>query len=65
MVSLERIPGSVYRVTTGTAPLETVANEQRRLPVDFVNEAGNGLTQAFVDYAMPLIGEPLPDLVRL
>jgi ATP-dependent phosphofructokinase / diphosphate-dependent phosphofructokinase len=65
MVSLERGAGSKYTIATGTAPLETVANEQRRLPAAFVNEDGNGLTQAFVDYATPLIGEPLPEMVRL
>ncbi len=65
MVSLQRVGGTTYRVTTGTAPLETVANEQRRLPEDFINAEGNGLTAAFVDYATPLIGEPLPDLARL
>jgi 6-phosphofructokinase 1 len=65
MVSLQRDEGPAYRVTTGTAALETVANEQQRLPAHFVNGQGNGLTDAFVDYATPLIGEPLPDLVEL
>jgi 6-phosphofructokinase 1 len=65
MVSLEREAGSSYRVTTSTTPLAVVANEQRRLPDEFVNEAGNGLTSAFVEYATPLIGEPLPKFVRL
>jgi 6-phosphofructokinase 1 len=65
MVSLEREAGRTYRVTTGTTPLDVVANEQRRLPDAFINETGNGLTPAFVDYATPLIGEPLPEFVRL
>jgi len=65
MVSLERDRASTYRVTTGTVPLATVANEQRRLPKEFVNAEGNGLTRAFVNYATPLIGEPLPEFVRL
>jgi 6-phosphofructokinase 1 len=65
MVSLERERGATYTVTTGTVPLEKVANEQRLLPDHFVNKEGNGLSDAFVAYATPLIGEPLPDLVRL
>jgi 6-phosphofructokinase 1 len=65
MVSLEREGGPAYRVRTGTVPLAKVANEQRRLPDDFINTNGNGLTPAFVTYATPLIGEPLPDFVRL
>jgi ATP-dependent phosphofructokinase / diphosphate-dependent phosphofructokinase len=65
MVSLDREAGEGYRVTTGTVPLQVVANQQRRLPDAFINEAGNGLTNAFVDYATPLIGEPLPDFFSL
>src|SRR5262249_43552586 len=44
MVSLERAEGRTYRAATGTTPLETVANEQRRLPREYVNADGNGLT---------------------
>jgi 6-phosphofructokinase 1 len=62
MVTLERGPN--YVITTGQAPLERVANEQRRLPDEFVNADGNGLTDAFLAYARPLIGE-LPELLRL
>jgi 6-phosphofructokinase 1 len=65
MVTLEREDTLTYQVATGTAPLTRVANEQRGLPAEFVNPDGNGLTSAFVTYATPLIGEPLPDLVRL
>jgi ATP-dependent phosphofructokinase / diphosphate-dependent phosphofructokinase len=50
---------------TGTVALETVANEQRRLPPEFINADGNGLTQAFTEYALPLLGEPLPRLAAL
>jgi 6-phosphofructokinase 1 len=65
MVSLEREAGGAYRVTTGATPLAVVANEQRHVPAEFVSETGNGLTQAFVDYATPLIGEPLPEFLSL
>jgi 6-phosphofructokinase 1 len=52
-------------VHTGTVPLELVANQQKRLPDAFIAEAGNAMTEAFVAYATPLIGEPLPNFVRL
>jgi 6-phosphofructokinase 1 len=65
MVSLEREDGPVYRVHTGTTPLEVVANQQKRLPDAFIKVSGTGMTDAFVDYARPLIGEPLPDFLRL
>ena len=65
MVTLEREPGPGYRVSTGTVGLDVVANQQRRLPDDFVNPDGNGLTEAFETYARPLLGEPLPLFQRL
>lgn len=65
MVTLERLAGPEYAVHTGTAPLELVANQQKRLPAAFIAETGNGMTQAFVDYATPLIGEPLPEFQHL
>lgn len=65
MVTLDRAVGEGYAVRTGTTSLEVVANQQKRLPPEFIAPAGNGLTAAFVDYARPLIGESLPDFVRL
>ena len=65
MVTLEREPGQTYAVSTGTVALEVVANQQRRLPDEFVNADGNGLTEAFEAYARPLLGDPLPSFVRL
>lgn len=65
MVTLERAPGEAYRISTGTVSLAVVANQQRTLPDAFINEASNGLTDAFVRYAAPLIGEPLPSFQRL
>ena len=65
MVSLERVSSSPYAVKTGTVALDVVANNQRRLPQDFINEHGNGLSDEFVAYATPLIGEPLPEFQHL
>jgi ATP-dependent phosphofructokinase / diphosphate-dependent phosphofructokinase len=65
MVSLERTSNDPYQVTTGTTPLDVVANQQKRLPPEFINDQGHGLTDAFTAYAAPLIGEPLPELFRL
>ena len=61
MVTLERQAGPGYSVRTGTTPLEIVANQQKRLPDEFIAPSGTGMTDAFVAYATPLIGEPLPN----
>jgi 6-phosphofructokinase 1 len=65
MVAFEREPTRDYRVRLGTTPLEVVANQQRLLPAAFVDADGAGMTDAFVAYATPLIGAPLPEFQRL
>lgn len=48
-----------YAATTAEVPLSSVANIEKKVPIDWINEAGNGVTQSFIDYALPLIqGEP-------
>ncbi len=35
--------------------LSVVANTEKKVPREWINEKGNGMNQAFIDYAMPLI----------
>ncbi|HEU5370710.1 MAG TPA: 6-phosphofructokinase [Ktedonobacterales bacterium] len=65
MVTLVRQPGPDYACETGLADLEAIANAQKLLPDDFLDAAGTGVTQAFYNYALPLIGEALPKHTRL
>ena len=65
MITLVRQPGKVYACTTGLATLLDAANKEKKLPDHFINSEGNGLTQAFSDYASPLIGGQLPRYARL
>jgi 6-phosphofructokinase 1 len=65
MITLVRESNSPYRVTTGLAPLEEVANAERPVPPEFINQRGNFVTERFLAYARPLIGGPLPPYVRL
>ena len=62
MVSLHRNAGSTYSVSYGTVPLSEVAHQERRLPDEFIGESGVDITPAFIQYAEPLIGGPLPPL---
>jgi 6-phosphofructokinase 1 len=63
MVTLEctRKP---YTFTTGLVPLSAVAFKERTLPSEFRNAAGNNVTEAYLAYARPLIGDihPYPQL---
>ena len=62
MVSLERAPG--YRITTGLTPLGEIAGAERGFPLEWIAASGHDVTDAFLDYARPLIGpvEPRPRL---
>ncbi len=60
MVNLIREPGPEYRVRTGLVALEKVANRERHLPPEFMAPPEEGVTEAFLAYARPLIGPPLP-----
>jgi 6-phosphofructokinase 1 len=66
MVTLVRAPGERYCCTTGLAPLAAVANRSRPMPPEFIGpDAADAVTPAFVAYAEPLLGGPLPNFVRL
>ena len=47
--------GSDYRCTTGLAELEDVANGEKMLPAEFIGSDGISVTDAFRDYARPLL----------
>ncbi|NLL39680.1 MAG: 6-phosphofructokinase [Clostridiales bacterium] len=60
MVAFERetINGE-YKCKTKLIPLEDVANIEKKVPLDWINPEGNGVTNEFIDYVLPLIqGEP-------
>jgi 6-phosphofructokinase 1 len=65
LVTLIREPGDSYRCSTGLVPLAKVAKALKTLPDEYINLEGNFVTEAFLEYARPLIGEPLPTYVRL
>ena len=45
----------VYSCKTKLFNLSEVANFEKKVPLEWINEAGNGVTQEFIDYALPLI----------
>lgn len=59
MVTLVRQTEPVYHCTAGLIDLALVANVQRLLPDNYLTADKTMVTQAFYDYALPLIGEPV------
>ena len=65
--------GGKYTCEPVLQPLDIVANFEKKVPREWINAAGNGVEQPFIDYALPLIqGEPdrpkenaLPRFARL
>lgn len=54
-----------YAVDYRLTPLIQVAGKTKVMPDEFINTAGNHVTEAFKDYAKPLIGNDLQPTARL
>ena len=48
--------GKNYGVEYFCTELKNVAEKTKSVPDEFINKEGNGVTSAFVEYAMPLVG---------
>jgi len=57
MATILRRPGSEYRVRYDKVPLEAVANSERCFPEAWIAPSRTDVTDDFVAYARPLIGE--------
>ena len=60
MVAFERetVDGH-YVCKTKLLPLTSVANYEKKIPLEWINDAHNGVKQELIDYVLPLIqGEP-------
>ena len=55
MTSLQRISNDPYVVEYTTVPVSKVANKEKKIPREWINEAGNDVKQELVDYLKPLI----------
>jgi len=65
MVTLVRHTEPAYYCSTGLVELAKIANAQQLMPAHYLNENKTMVTQAFYDYALPLIGPSLPDHAKL
>lgn len=62
MATILRRPGRIYGVTFEQVSLDVVANSERTFPKAWIHETGTDVTDDFLDYARPLVGE---DMVRI
>jgi 6-phosphofructokinase 1 len=62
MSTILRHPGPIYSVYYDKVSLELVANSERSFPKAWIAPGGADVTNEFVAYARPLIGEDWPSI---
>jgi 6-phosphofructokinase 1 len=62
MATLLRDPGPIYNVRYDRVPLEKVANSERSFPASWISADGTDVTDDFVRYAQPLLGNDWPSV---
>lgn len=60
MATIIREAGPAYRVRYDKVPLVEVANSERRFPEDWITPSRTDVTDEFLRYARPLMGEDWP-----
>ena len=60
MMTINREVGEEYSVRIGSENIANIANEVKRVPLEYINEEGNGITEAGVNYLKPLIIGEIP-----
>ena len=62
MSTILRDPGLIYNVRYDKVPLDVVANSERTFPKEWIAASRVDVTDDFVRYAQPLIGENWPNI---
>ncbi|MES0372229.1 MAG: 6-phosphofructokinase [Mariprofundaceae bacterium] len=63
-VAIRRLSNDPYSSECFITPLSTVAREATEMIDEYINDAGNDVTQAWLDYVAPLVGD-LPKMGKL
>lgn len=65
MSTILRDPGFIYNVRYDKVPLEVVANSERTFPADWIMPNGCDVSDEFLKYLKPLVGEDMLTLPML
>ena len=55
MIGFKRVSSNPYKIKYVRIPLQKAANEEQKVPLHWIKEDNTGLTQEYIDYALPLI----------
>lgn len=63
MVAFRRVSTEPYVMESFLVDIDEVMMYERTVPDEYINEEGNGVTEAFKEWCRPLIGEELPKMI--
>lgn len=63
MVAFRRVSTEPYVMEPFLVDIDEVMMYERTVPDEYINEEGNGVTEAFKEWCRPLIGEELPKMI--
>lgn len=63
MVGFERVRGEEYQVKTIFIPINEVMLHEKVMPESFINERGNDVTQEFIEWCKPLLGQEIKEFI--
>ncbi len=63
MVILKRVSNEPYMCVTDVYDVHKIANVEKKVPREWINEEGNGVTEAFISYVKPLIQAELTQII--
>lgn len=55
MVTMNRVSNNPYTIEYGYAEIRNIANEAKTVPLEWINDAGNNVTDELISYLTPLI----------
>ncbi len=55
MIGFKRVSSNPYKIKYVRIPLQKAANEEQKVPLQWIKEDNTGLTQDYINYALPLI----------
>ena len=56
-IAIVRENGKKYKVAFAPVPIANAAKYTRSVPKEYIAKNGHDVTQAFIDYAKPIVGE--------
>ena len=63
MATILRKSDASYKAVYSKVPLDIIANSERFIPNEWITKDGLDVTDDFINYAMPLIGDGWPDIM--